>query len=627
MKHILTYESYKTSLDEEIRRSIENVENIHKKTPTDSKPIVVHTWKLAIADAVNQVLAKYAKKSVELPNVIELIIHPPKNIQTDWKPDFALPMFEFAKALGKNPLQLANEVVDCVRDSHFFSRVESVGPYVNMQLSDLVLQNGIRNIIKLGEYYGQLTDNIGKIAIVDYSSPNVAKPFGINHLRSTVIGEAIARLFTSSGYTVLRDNHLGDWGTQFGNLLAAHQEYDSDRDFTTLTMDELTKIYVKFSQEKKNSPRLIRLGQSNFAKLEAGDPELREKWAAALNLSKNEFSIMYQRLGVVFDTQIGEGYYVEASNNLIDKLADDSKSSLIIRDPDTKAVYINGEYPVILRTQDGYCIYAARDLATLQFRMDKYNPDDITYVVGEEQAGYFRSIFTAAKEIGLLDRPDGSLAYVEHVGFGLLLDEDGKKLSTRKGTSGKLEDVINILNERAIEETKSRNPNMPSNQVEEIANKVAVGALIWNDLHTERTSNIRFDITNMLQLGGGTVIDIFYSYSRTCSILQKIDLANKAIVKTGWPHKYSSDSEHLLAVRMNEFDYFIRKAVKERAPHIIVNYLQELSQIHGRFYQESRIIGLEDSSLTSMRIALHKAYKTIVSNGLRLLNIPITERL
>lgn len=624
MKHSLTYETYRASLDEQIHQSVDHVNDARKTIVASNHEIVMNQmWKMTFSDTVTKVLSKYLEKDMSLPIIADLLVHPPKNIQTDWKPDFALPMFEFAKILKKNPMQLANEVVDQAKDLNVFSRIESAGAYVNVQLNDTLLQNGVKSIINLGAQFGRLTDNTGRVAIVEYSSPNVAKPFGINHLRSTVIGEAIARLFAFSGYTVVRDNHLGDWGTQFGNLLAAHQEYASERDFSTLTMDDLTEIYVKFSQEKKNSPKLVRLGQSYFAKLDAGDSELREKWAAALDMSMSEFSLMYKRLGVVFDTQIGEGYYVEAANNLVDKLLDNMKHPLIIRDPDTKAVYIDGESPVILRTQDGYCIYGARDLATLLFRIEKYSPDDIVYVVGEEQASYFRTVFMAAQQMGWLDNPQRTPTHVEHVGFGLLLDKNGKKLSTRKGTSGKLEDVINMLDERAIEETKSRNPDMPLDQVKEIANKIAIGAIIWNDLHTERTSNIRFDITNMLQLGGGTVIDIFYSYSRTCSVLQKIDTN----LELKWLEKYSSDTEHLLAVRLNEFEDVIRKAVNERAPHVIVGYLQELSQIHGRFYQESRIIGIDDNSLASMRAALHVSYKIVVSNGLHLLNIPITERL
>lgn len=618
MAHDTSYEEYRAELEKQIARSVELV-RAHRQDTHPAKPVAA-PWR----DGVDTYLQS---PPLDMADAGALAVRPPKNVPVQWHPDYALPMFSYAKARRVSPASLVADAAKALEPAAEFSKVEATGPYVNLRLADDVLMTNLKNIIATAATYGHITDNAGKVAIVEYSSPNVAKPFGINHLRSTVIGESLARIMAATGYTVVRDNHLGDWGTQFGNLLAAHQEYAPERDFASLSMDELTALYVRFSQEKKESPQLVRLGQTCFARLEAGDLDLREKWTHALELSLEEFSAMYNRLHVRFDTMIGEGYYVEASNKLIEDLAGLVPAELVVFDQKTKAVYINAEHPVVVRTQDGYGVYAARDLATVQFRQQTYDPDVIMIVVGEEQASYFRAVFGVADKAGLSTRPDGTKVQLEQVGFGLLLDKDGKKLSTRKGTSGKLEDVIDTLDAHAMEETVSRNPEMNPAEVREIAQKVAVGALIWNDLRTDRISSVRFDIERMLELGGGSVVDVLYTYSRTCSILEKLKVSNDTPLASVFPANFSTEVEHQLAVRLSELENVVRKAALDRAPHGIVLYLQELSQLHGRFYEESRVAGLDDANLANLRIALHRAYKIVVENGLGLLNIPLSPRL
>lgn len=620
MTEKLSYEAYKTALSEQIKKSVSKIEaaQLHVR-PNEA---VVKPWQQSLSASI----ASYAQAQggASIPDVETLIVHPPKSTKLDWAPDYALPTFELARTLRQNPVELAKAITDAI-DKAPFSRIETAGPYINMRLHDAQLVGGIQSILEQDEAYGQLNDGGQKTVIVEFSSPNVAKPFGINHLRSTVIGESLARLMEAAGYTVIRDNHLGDWGTQFGNLLAAHQEYAPDTDFASLSMDELTSLYVRFSQEKKESPRLVRLGQECFARLEAGDQELRDKWTAALAMSLEEFNAMYRRLGITFDTYIGEAYFNEAAKTLIDHLSETDVDGAVVFDTDTKAVYIDAEHPVVLRTQDGYCVYAARDLATIEFRQHTYAPERVLYVVGEEQASYFRSVFDLAAKIGFKKLPENSEMDLVHIGFGLLLDEHGKKLSTRKGTSGKLEDVIDQLDQRAFEETKKRNADMPNDVAWTIARKIAVGALIWNDLRTDRTSSVRFDIDRMLSLGGGSVIDILYSYTRSSSILQKLDVESAA--STQMPPAFSTETEHQISLRLMEFDEVIRSAAQECAPHVLVAYLLELSQLHGRFYEESRVQGLEDQALAQLRINVHRAYMIVIRNGLKLLNIPISERL
>jgi arginyl-tRNA synthetase len=532
-------------------------------------------------------------------------------------------MFELAKASSQNPVDLAGQVAKVLVSNEFIAKTVASGPYVNLWLKDHLLMSSLKNILSLGETYGQLADGAQAVAVIEYSSPNVAKPFGINHLRSTVIGEALSRLFEAYGYIVVKDNHLGDWGTQFGNLLAAYEVYASDRDFSSLTMDELNQLYTRFSQNKKDSPELVRHGQECFAKLEAGDQTLMGRWASAFNLSQAEFAKTYTKLNVHFDTQIGEGFFVKNASELINSLPQAELKGLVEYDSTTQAVYINAEHPVMLRTSDGYCVYAARDLATVKFRAGTFDPSLMMVVVGEEQASYFRSVFKVANQAGLNRREDGQTAELEHVGFGLLLDGAGKKLSTRKGTSGKLEDVIAALDEKAIAETKQRNPTMSETEVLSIASKVAVGALIWNDLKNDRLSSVRFDIDSMLRLGGGSIIDVLYAYTRTCSILRKVG----DVAPSDLPADFTSPIEHDLCLLLSEFSEVIRKSAITRNPHLLVNYLTELSVLHGRFYEGSRVIGEADEVVFNLRLSLHQAYKIVTENGLKLLNIPLTEKL
>lgn len=620
MDNLKAYEKYLASIEQEIQRSVARMNAALGQSETSGSATTDGSWEADFNDCLQSVL--------QSRDAANSLARPPKNARLLWCPDYALPMFEYARLLHSNPADLAIDVSLVLRKLSVFSRVEATGPYVNMRFADATLMKGLERIVSSGQHYGRVADNTGKVAIVEYSSPNVAKPFGINHLRSTVIGESLARFLDATGYVVVRDNHIGDWGTQFGNLLAACQEYAAERDFASFSTDEMTELYVRFSQEKKLSPRLVRLGQECFAKLEAGDPGLREKWAIALSLSMKEFAVMYERLSVKFDTQIGEGYYVEAAKNLVGELVDEcALPGLIEYDAYTKAAYINAEHPVVLRTQDGYCVYAARDLAAIQFRERTYRPDVVLYVVGEEQSSYFRSILEVAQKAGLSRRSDGLQTHLEHIGFGLLLDKEGKKLSTRKGTSGKLETVIDALYARAAEETKARNPGMSADLVHETACKIANGALIWNDLRTDRLSSVRFDIDRMLELGGGSVIDVLYTYSRTCSILDKLSVTDDSSLVNDFPDVFSTDVEHQLSFRLGEFCDVVRKTAEMRAPHIFVAYLQELSQIHGRFYEESRVTGIDDRKVANLRIALHRAYKIVIQNGLELLNIPVSGRI
>ncbi len=644
-------EAYKAAADFEIEKSVGMVEAERQRyRPSAESPVAV-ALKTTLNEVIDGTITHIVLQKVlqedgtVIPREIRAVIRksalnqvgtPPAGItKGETNPsDYALPMFAISKGLKTDPNSVADAAKEIAETTPFFEKVEAKGPYVNVRVADKPLMAGAKAIIQDGESHGRLADNSGKVAVVDYSGPNIAKPFGVNHLRSTVIGEAMARLLDATGYTVVRDNHLGDWGTQFGNLLAAHDTYASEVPFESLGVEDLNELYVRYNKEaavqkEAGDLTLVEKGRQFFAAMEGGDPDLISKWASAIHKSRSEFEAMYQRLGIKFDTQIGEGYFAESSQWMVEDLAAKVPET-VVTDAESGAVVIHGsnDNHVMLRTEAGYCVYAARDLATLQFRVETYNPDLVLYVVGQEQDSPFKGVFEVAEQAGLDKRTDGRQTELEHIKFGMLLGQDGKKLSTRRGTSGKLDDVLGQLDERATEEVKNRNPDLDETQAAAIAKKLSVAALIWNDLRTERKSSVHFDIDRMLELSNSGVTGVLYSYARSASILDKVAEQQSAdVAEPELPEQYSTETEHHLAVRLNEFGEVIRKAANERAPHLVVGYLQELAHIHSVFYEESRVQGIDDPSVARMRVQLHKAYTTVVGNGLGLLNIPLTERL
>lgn len=544
--------------------------------------------------------------------------------------DFSFNTYGLAKQLRQNPIQIASDINTALNASEENSQytTEQIGPYINFELTNQSLSRELESIIVSGDKYGISDENNNEIVVVDFSSPNIAKPFGVNHLRSTVIGLAVSNLLENSGTTVIRDNHLGDWGTQFGNLLAAYEEFGDNIPFEELSLDQLTELYVRFNNEKKDNVDLVAKGQQTFSKLEQGDKLLLERWLYVYNLSIVEFTRVYERLGIKFDTEVGESYYHDPAKKLVDELAE-SIPSLVIKDPVGHSVYINSEHPIPLRTGDNYELYAARDLATIVQRQKDYNPNNILYVVGEEQATSFDGVFKLAEAAGLNKGYGSRSSKLEHITFGLLLDENNKKLSTRKGTSGKLEDIIDSVKTKAIEIVTLQNPDLEPEKIDHIAERIAIGAIIWNDLKSDRKTSVQFNVERMLQLQSGTVVDVFYSYARSNSIIETVsdqyDLDNLDIKQ--FSGEFSDISEKRIVAAFSEYSEILREATNERAPHKIVAYLQALSKLHGTFYERCRVVSEENEAKKLFRLHIHIAYNNIIKHGLNILGIIPPDRI
>ncbi len=601
-------DQYQSSIDNQIKQSLVKLDsNVKVGTNLASESSLLDELATNIAEAT----------SLDKLEIKQLLSPPPERDDLTLDFDYGLATFTLAKDTKKSPVDVAKSLAKSLSGSDLIADVQAVGPYLNVAIKDQGVIESLRQIVDAGEEEQASKGTV----VIDFSSPNVAKPFGVNHLRSTVIGEAIARLLESQGFVVIRDNHLGDWGTQFGNILAAYDIYNPEKDFSDLNIDEINELYIRYSQEMKTDEDLVEKGREYFSRLSQGDEELLTRWQHCVDLSQQDFDRVYQRLGVEFDIQIGEAYFAETTDELLDELVKDSGSKSVVVDEDG-SIHIDGKHPVMLRTAGGYSVYAARDLSTIKFRSQTYNPNAIIYVVGHEQSTSFEAVFDVAKQLGL-NKTDRGEADLEHVGFGLLVGTDGKKLSTRKGTSGKLEDLINQLEERALAEIKSRNPDMNESEAQDNAKVLSVAALVWHDLRTDRNTNVRFDPGAMLALGSGSVVDVLYSYVRSQRILAnlgEVDLSNVAL-------EFSAGIEHSLGVKLAELPEIVAKAAQMKSPHILVGYLHELSKLHGSFYEASPVIGEEDQSKQALRVLLHQAYIKVVAQGLDLLNIKPPSRL
>ncbi len=610
------YQDYTAGIDEQRKEAIESL----------SEPVVPVDGRSPLRTGLEQTIKDWLDENgVESSDVsLSTVTSVPSSSKLS-RIDYACPMFSYAKELHKSPAIIAQECIAGIGPelAKKGTGFETVGPYLNMCFSDESLQTELEHILDPSTECGKNIGTDRKVAVVDFSAPNIAKPLGVAHLRSTVIGAAVCNLFEATGYKVIRDNHLGDWGTQFGNLIAATQEYSPEIPFEELTLTDLTKLYVKFNAAKKEDEDLKRKGQETFAKLNNGDPELVKKWNHIYNVSLNDFEAIYKRLHITFDTQIGEGYFKDRAKTIIEELAE-IVPDLVVRDEGENTMYINGPHPVPLRTGKDYELYAARDLATIEQRRDDFNPDVIAYVVGEEQMSSFEGLFQVAENTPLGEKKDGGKIKFEHLKFGLLLGPDGKKMSTRKGTSGSLVEVIDEVYEGAYAAIKDHNPGVDEKVAKDTAEQLAVAAIVWNDLRTDRRSSVKFDIQGMLNMESGTVRDVAYSCSRSRSILSKsTELAD---LSGSVEPEFTKDVERQMVASFTEFDDVVQRAADERAPHLLVTYLQNLSQLHGNFYESCRVIGEESATARLLRLEVHAAYLKIVQSGLALLNIVIPEK-
>ncbi|HMB17515.1 MAG TPA: arginine--tRNA ligase, partial [Candidatus Paceibacterota bacterium] len=396
----------------------------------------------------------------------------------------------------------------------YFKKAEVQGPFLNIFLNyQNIFNDLLSNVEKLDDKYGENNSHYNKLAIIEYSSPNIAKPISIGHLRTTVIGQVLSNIYEANGYTVLRDNYLGDWGTQFGKVAYAYQKWGEGKE---LNVKNLKDLYIKFQKEYEKDESIIEEARNILKKLEDEDEKLTKLWKKVKELSVKDLKSVYQKLGVEFDHYSGESLFLNKAKDLIKdcldrKVCKKGKKDAIIVEPEDLPTFL-------MEKSDGSTLYHSRDLAQLKARIEELNPDELLYVVGNEQKLHFRQLFTLAEKLGYLQD-----LHPKHIGFGLVLGDDGKKMSTRHGTGADLKRLINKAIEKSLAIVEEKSSNLSSKNKKEIAEKVGIGAIIYNDISHSRNKDISFDWNQMLNFESGSAAYLQYTNARINSIKEKYE--------------------------------------------------------------------------------------------------------
>lgn len=547
---------------------------------------------------------------MELDSIEKLLEIPPKSDMGD----FAFPCFQLAKAFKKAPNMIAEELKGKL-DPKGFEKIENLGPYLNFFVDKSnFTENTIKRIETEGDNYGSSNVGEGKTVCVEYSSPNIAKPFHVGHLFTTAIGNSLYKLFKKEGYKVEGLNHLGDWGTQFGKLISAYKRWGNEEELEKDAIAELLRIYVKFHDEAEKDPSLEDEGRAYFKALEDGDKEAEALWKRFRDLSLKEFARVYKIFNVEFDSYAGEAFY----NDKMDVIVNELKEKGLLTESNGAQVVMLDDYnmpPCIVLKADGASIYATRDLAAAMYRKKTYDFHKCIYVVGTPQALHFKQVFKVLELAGHSWAED-----CIHVGFGLVKFAD-RKLSTRKGEVILLDDLINEAVDKTLEIINEKNPTLDNK--EEVAKKIGVGAIVFTYLRNSREKDIVFDWKEMLSFEGETGPYVQYSYARANSILSRVGDVNAEADFS----KLNSKEEFELVKTLENFEKQIHLATEKLEPSIITRYAIEVAKTFNKFYNAHSVLNLEDEELKSARIALVKATCQVIKNSLELIGIEVVEKM
>ena len=549
-------------------------------------------------------------------NELETFIEKPKDIKNG---DYAFPCFRLAKELKKAPPQIANEIKEKIEvNEEFIRKVEVLGGYLNFYVNQKLLVEEVLCNIEHNEESTKPKIGEGKNIIIDYSAPNIAKPFHIGHLRSTVIGGALYNIYKYLGYNITGINYLGDYGTQFGKLIEGYKLWGDEYDIEKEPINELTKIYIRINQECKENESILNACRDNFKKLEEGDAYCRQIWEKFKNLSLKEFQKVYDLLGSKFDSWNGESFYSDKMGEVLEIL---EKSGKLIESQGAKIIDLEEKginTPCIIEKSNGSSTYATRDLAAILYRSRTYNFDKALYVTSYEQVLHFKQVFEVAKLLGIEEK---YIKGLKHIPFGMVLLPTGK-MSTREGNIIKLEELLNEAIKRAGDIIEKKNPMLENK--EEVAKKVGIGAVIFNDLANSRVKDEIFDWNQILNFQGETGPYIQYTYVRTKSVLEKagnlpnIDEINK--------EKLLDEYAIAILKLIYEFEDILIQVTNKEEPSILARYLIDLAKAYSSFYNENKII-TDDKELQNARVYLTYGVSEILKTGANLLGIEMPEKM
>ncbi|OCT13460.1 arginine--tRNA ligase [Paenibacillus pectinilyticus] len=531
------------------------------------------------------------------------------------KGDLSLPCFRLSKPLRKSPQLIADELKFALQDEEI-DYSESVAGYLNIFLKkERFAKTLVSEILTTGDRYGSQEIGQGSTVVIDFSSPNIAKPFHVAHLRSTVIGNALYQIHAFLGYKCVGINHLGDWGTQFGRLIVAYQLWGNEEAVTKGAIDELLHLYVKFHEEAEQDPTLEDQARAWFTKMEQGDESALTLWRWFVEISIAEFQKIYKLLGVQFDAFTGESFYNDKMEPIIEEL---KSKQLLEEDEGAWLVRLDdyGMAPALMLKKDGSSLYHTRDLTAAMYRAETYDFAKAIYVTDYAQNLHFQQWFKVVELMGYewADK-------LEHVAFGRVSIE-GASLSTRKGNVIKLEDLLQQAIQKTLEIIEARNPDLVDKK--QAAEQVGVGAVIFNDLSSNRIKDIDFSWDSALNFEGETGPYVQYTYARTCSVWSKalatygpLNLANEHDLE--WTHLASTEAIEVLK-QLYLFIERVEQAMLKLEPSVIARYLIDLAQAFNRFYHACYIL-LEEKQIREARLALVSCVQTTLRNGLKLIGL------
>ncbi|MGL4868197.1 MAG: arginine--tRNA ligase [Cetobacterium sp.] len=521
-----------------------------------------------------------------------------------------------SKIIGGNPRAIAENVVNNLVQNDVIEKIEIAGPgFLNIFLKDSFLGDLVKKITKENYEFKDL--NTDGDVIIDYSSPNIAKRMHIGHLRSTIIGDSIKRMYRFLGFNVVADNHIGDWGTQFGKLIIGYRNWLNQESYKANPIEELERVYVEFTKQSENHPELEDQAREELKKLQDGDKENFRLWQEFIKVSLNEYGKLYTRMGITFDTYYGESFYHDLMPGVLKEL---EEQKIAVEDAGAKVVFFAEEdklHPCIVQKKDGAFLYATSDIATVKFRLNNYNVNKLIYVTDERQQDHFRQFFKITDMLGWNVEK-------QHVWFGIMRFADGV-FSTRKGNVIRLEELLDEGKRRAYDIVNEKNPDLSVEEKDNIAEVVGTGAIKYADLSQNRQTAVIFEWDKILSFEGNTAPYLQYSYARIKSILRKATEQGKEI-KEEVTIKFEDKAERTLAHHLTQFPAVVLKAAESCRPNLVADYLFELSKKFNSFYNACPILNQEDATLYS-RLLLAERTSSLLKEGLNLLGIETLERM
>ncbi len=524
-----------------------------------------------------------------------------------------------AKALKKNPREVAASILDQLKVEDLCEPPTVAGAgFINFKMLDRALSEAV-NLVRNDKHLGVESLKMPKTILIDFSSPNVAKPMHVGHIRSTILGDSLARIASHLGHHVITDNHIGDWGTQFGKVIYGWKHLLNREALDQTPIDELVRLYREVNALEENDPALKEIVRHELVKLQQGDVENLEIWKQAVALSWKEFERLYGLLNITFDERLGESFYNDALAPLVDRLlaggiAQVSEGAVCIFFPDIPALE---EKPCLIRKSDGGFLYGTTDLATLEYREQRWKPDAVWYVTGAPQQLHFEQVFAAGRRMGITTD-------LRHIAFGSILGQDRKMMKTRSGENVELGGLLHEAMERALAVVVEKNPDLPKAEQDEIARLIGLGAVKYADLMQHRLTDYVFSWEKMLSFQGNTAPYLQNAYVRIRSIFRKAEAEGISLESA--PIVIADSAERALALQILKFGEVLHAVLDDQRPNLLCLYLYELANAFHSFYEACPILKSEDP-VRSSRLALSGITAELLKSGLSLLGIGVPERM